>query len=374
MIKCKVGKFSAQTHRGYRIPRPRNAADIQAPCVSEAAALKTSDQGGKHVTKHTKDKNESQGRQERMIEINGLVKLYGNKAAVDNISFTVNEGEIVGFLGPNGAGKSTTMNILTGYLSSTEGTAKVNGIDILENPTEAKKLIGFLPEQPPLYPDMTVDEYLGFVYELRACKLPREAHLAEVCKVTRITDVRSRVIGNLSKGYRQRVGIAQALIGNPPVIIFDEPTVGLDPKQIIEIRNLIRNLGKNHTVILSTHILSEVQAVCDRIIIIKDGEIVADEKTENISKTVDDSRKYTVKICGPVKEVQRILSDVSGIARAEATGERELDSYTYIVESEKGVDPRKPMFYAMSKAGYPIIGMEATAAALEDVFISLTSK
>ncbi len=309
-----------------------------------------------------------------MIEINGLVKLYGNKAAVDNISFTVNEGEIVGFLGPNGAGKSTTMNILTGYLSSTEGTAKVNGIDILENPTEAKKLIGFLPEQPPLYPDMTVDEYLGFVYELRACKLPREAHLAEVCKVTRISDVRSRVIGNLSKGYRQRVGIAQALVGNPPVIIFDEPTVGLDPKQIIEIRNLIRNLGKSHTVILSTHILSEVQAVCDRIIIIKDGEIVADEKTENISKTVEDSRKYTVKICGPTKEVQRILSDVSGIARAEATGERELDSYTYIVESEKGVDPRKPMFYAMSKAGYPIIGMEAAAAALEDVFISLTSK
>lgn len=309
-----------------------------------------------------------------MIEINGLVKLYGNKAAVDNISFTVNEGEIVGFLGPNGAGKSTTMNILTGYLSSTEGTAKVNGIDILENPTEAKKLIGFLPEQPPLYPDMTVDEYLGFVYELRACKLPREAHLAEVCKVTRISDVRRRVIGNLSKGYRQRVGIAQALVGNPPVIIFDEPTVGLDPKQIIEIRNLIRNLGKSHTVILSTHILSEVQAVCDRIIIIKDGEIVADEKTENISKTVEDSRKYTVKICGPTKEVQRILSDVSGIARAEATGERELDSYTYIVESEKGVDPRKPMFYAMSKAGYPIIGMEAAAAALEDVFISLTSK
>lgn len=309
-----------------------------------------------------------------MIEINGLVKLYGNKAAVDGISFTVNKGEIVGFLGPNGAGKSTTMNILTGYLSSTEGTAKVNGIDILENPTEAKKLIGFLPEQPPLYPDMTVDEYLGFVYELRSCKLPREAHLAEVCKVTRISDVRHRVIGNLSKGYRQRVGIAQALVGNPPVIIFDEPTVGLDPKQIIEIRNLIRNLGKNHTVILSTHILSEVQAVCDRIIIIKDGEIVADEKTENITKTMEDSRKFTVKISGPQKDVQKLLESVNGIARAEATGERELDSYTYIVESERGVDPRKPMFYAMAKAGFPIIGIEASAAALEDVFISLTSK
>ena len=309
-----------------------------------------------------------------MIEIKDLVKLYGTKSAVDGISFTVNEGEIVGFLGPNGAGKSTTMNILTGYLSSTEGTAKVNGIDILENPTEAKKLIGFLPEQPPLYPDMTVNEYLGFVYELRGCKLPREAHLSEVCKVTRISDVRSRVIGNLSKGYRQRVGIAQALVGNPPVIIFDEPTVGLDPKQIIEIRNLIRNLGKNHTVILSTHILSEVQAVCDRIIIIKDGKIVADEKTENITKTMEDSRKFTVKISGPQKEVQKLLESVNGIARAEVTGERELDSYTFIIESDKGIDPRKPLFYAMAKAGYPIIGMESTAAALEDVFISLTSK
>lgn len=309
-----------------------------------------------------------------MIEINGLVKMYGNKAAVDGVTFTVEKGEIVGFLGPNGAGKSTTMNILTGYLSSTEGTVKVDGVDILENPTAAKKLIGFLPEQPPLYPDMTVDEYLGFVYELRGTKLPREAHLAEVCKVTRISDIRQRVIGNLSKGYRQRVGIAQALVGNPPVIIFDEPTVGLDPKQIIEIRNLIRNLGKSHTVILSTHILSEVQAVCDRIIIIKDGEIVADEKTENITKTMEDSRKFTVKICGPQKEVRRLLEDTNGVARVEVTGERELDSYTYIIESERGIDPRKPLFYAMSKAGYPIIGIEAAAAALEDVFISLTSK
>lgn len=311
-----------------------------------------------------------------MIEINGLVKRFGKKTAVDNISFTVGKGEIVGFLGPNGAGKSTTMNILTGYLSSTDGTAKIDGIDILENPMEAKKLIGFLPEQPPLYPDMTVDEYLSFVYELRGCNINREAHLAEICKVTKINDVRGRIIGNLSKGYRQRVGIAQALVGNPPVIIFDEPTVGLDPKQVIEVRNLIRKLGKDqkHTVILSTHILSEVQAVCDRIIIIKDGEIVADEKTENIARTVDDSRKYSVKISGPQKEVLKLIKEVSGIASVEATGERELDSYTYIVESERGVDPRKPLFYAMAKAGYPIIGIEASAIALEDVFISLTSK
>ena len=309
-----------------------------------------------------------------MIQVSHLTKKYGPLTAVDDVSFTAQEGQILGFLGPNGAGKSTTMNILTGYLSSTEGSAKVNGIDILENPMEAKKLLGFLPEQPPLYPDMTVDEYLGFVYELRGCRLPREAHLAEICKVTRIVDVRSRVIGNLSKGYRQRVGIAQALIGNPPVIIFDEPTVGLDPKQIIEIRNLIRNLGKNHTVILSTHILSEVQAVCDRVIIIKDGRIVADEKTENITKTVEDSRRYTVKISGPQKEVLKLLKDINGIAKAEATGERELDSCTFIIESEKGVDPRKPLFYAMANAGFPIIGIETASAALEDVFISLTSK
>ena len=307
-----------------------------------------------------------------MIEINGLTKLYGSKVAVDHISFTVKSGEIGGFLGPNGAGKSTTMNMLTGYLSSTEGYAKINGIDILENPMEAKKLIGFLPEQPPLYMDMKVDEYLRFVYDLRGCKLPREEHLAEICKVTRIADVRTRVISHLSKGYKQRVGIAQALVGNPPVIIFDEPTIGLDPKQIIEIRNLIRNLGKSHTVILSTHILSEVQAVCDRIIIIKDGEIVADEQTENITRAMDDSRRYTVKISGPKNDVLRLLRETSGVARVEVTGERELDSFTFVVESDRGVDPRKPIFYAMSKAGYPIIGIEAAGAALEDVFISLT--
>ena len=307
-----------------------------------------------------------------MIEINGLTKLYGSKVAVDHISFTVNSGEVVGFLGPNGAGKSTTMNMLTGYLSSTEGYAKINGIDILEKPMEAKKLIGFLPEQPPLYMDMRVDEYLRFVYDLRQCKLPREEHLAEICKVTRISDVRSRVISHLSKGYRQRVGIAQALVGNPPVIIFDEPTIGLDPKQIIEIRNLIRNLGRSHTVILSTHILSEVQAVCDRIIIIKDGEIVADELTENITRAMDDSRRYSVKVSGPKNDVLRLLRDTAGVARAELTGERELDSFTYVVESDRGVDPRKPIFYAMAKAGYPIIGIEAAGAALEDVFISLT--
>ena len=307
----------------------------------------------------------------RMIEINNLVKNYGTKFAVDDISFKVGKGEIVGFLGPNGAGKSTTMNILTGYLSSTSGEAKVGGIDILENPNEAKKLIGFLPEQPPLYFDMTVNEYLNFVYEIKGCKLNRERHLAEIRQVTKIEDVKNRLIKNLSKGYKQRVGIAQALVGNPPVIIFDEPTVGLDPKQIIEIRNLMRNLGQNHTVILSTHILSEVQAVCDRIIIINEGKIIADERTENITRVVEENRRYSLKICGPQREIQSILQDIPGVISVELTGERELDSYTYIVEAEKGVDVRKPVFYALSEKNYPMIGMEPLGMNLEEVFIKI---
>jgi len=306
-----------------------------------------------------------------MIQITNLVKNYGTKFAVDDITFRVGKGEIVGFLGPNGAGKSTTMNILTGYLSSTSGEAKVGGIDILENPYEAKKLIGFLPEQPPVYPDMTVDEYLSFVYEIKQCKLNREKHLAEIRQVTKIDDVRKRLIKNLSKGYRQRVGIAQALIGNPPVIIFDEPTVGLDPKQIIEIRNLIRNLGQTHTVILSTHILSEVQAICDRIIIINEGKIIADEKTENITRVVDENRRYSVKICGPQREVLAALKGLRGVVYAEATGEREGDSYTFQLEAEQGVDLRKPLFYAMSENGWPIIGLEAVSMNLEEVFLKI---
>ena len=309
-----------------------------------------------------------------MIEIKNLVKMYGNKAAVDDISFSVGKGEIVGFLGPNGAGKSTTMNIITGYLSSTAGEVKVGGIDVLENPNEAKMLIGFLPEQPPLYLDMTVNEYLSFVYEIKLCSLPKKQHIAEVRALAKIDDVQNRVIKNLSKGYRQRVGIAQALIGNPPVIIFDEPTVGLDPKQIIEIRNLIRNLGKNHTVVLSTHILSEVESVCSRVIIISDGRIVADEKTENITRVVKENRRYSFSICGQPKDILRDLKAIPGVISAELTGERELDSYTYLVESERGVDVRKPVFFSMSEKGHAIIGVEAAGMNLEDVFIRITDK
>ncbi len=309
-----------------------------------------------------------------MIKIEHLVKNYGSNCAVDDISFSVESGEIVGFLGPNGAGKSTTMNILTGYLSGTSGKVSIDGIDILADPLGAKKLIGYLPEQPPLYLDMTVDEYLNFNYELKGCTLPRLEHLAEVCEVVKIGDVRKRVIRNLSKGYRQRVGIAQALIGNPKVIIFDEPTIGLDPKQIIEIRNLIRTLGKGHTVILSTHILQEVQAVCDRIVIINKGKIVADELTENISRAVENNRRFNVKICGPSREVLSALRSMTGIAYCEVLAERDGDAYTYMIESEYGVDVRKKLFYTMAERGWAIIGLEALGMSLEDIFITVVDK
>lgn len=307
-----------------------------------------------------------------MVEVSNLVKTFGDKLAVDDISFSVGEGEILGFLGPNGAGKSTTLNIMTGYLSANAGTVKIGGIDILEAPDEAKKHIGFLPEQPPLYADMTVDEYLGFVYELKNCKYNRKKHLEEVCHVTKLTDVRRRVIKNLSKGYKQRVGIAQALIGNPKVLIFDEPTVGLDPKQIIEVRNLIRTLGREHTVILSTHILSEVQAVCDRIVIINGGKILCDKPTDSVSSAINKNSRYKLKICGPQNEVMAALREIEGVEHVEVTSEREKDSCTFIVEAGGSVDIRKSIFYKMSESSWPIIGMSPEGLSLEDVFIKLT--
>lgn len=306
-----------------------------------------------------------------MIKIKNLVKHYGDKFAVNDISFEVKEGEIVGFLGPNGAGKSTTLNILTGYLSATSGEAIVNGKNILDDPIEAKKSIGFLPEQPPLYLDMTVKEYLEFVYDLKKCTLNRKKHLEEICNVVKIDDVYGRVIKNLSKGYKQRVGIAQALVGNPKVIIFDEPTIGLDPKQIIEIRNLIKTLGRSHTVILSSHILPEVQAVCDRLIIINKGKIVADQKTDEISKAIKGNRRISAKIVGPEKEVLHMLKHKQGIVYAELMGSTEADVHTYLIESEPGIDIRKPLFYALAENNWPLVGLESMSTNLEDVFISL---
>ena len=306
-----------------------------------------------------------------MIKIEHLVKNYGSNCALDDVSFEIQKGEIVGFLGPNGAGKSTTMNILTGYLSSTSGSVSVAGLDVLEYPLEVKKHIGYLPEQPPLYLDMTVKEYLNFAYDLKDCKLKRTEHIDEICEIVKIKDVYNRVIKNLSKGYRQRVGIAQALIGNPEVIIFDEPTVGLDPKQIIEVRNLLRTLGKDHTIILSTHILQEVQAVCDRIIIINKGKIVADELTENITRAVQNNRRFTLKVCGPQKEVLAALRSIKGIIYAEALAQRDGDAYAYMIESETGVDIRKPLFYALAEKKWPMVGLEATGMSLEDVFVAI---
>lgn len=305
-----------------------------------------------------------------MIRIEHLKKNYGKVCAVNDISFTIEKGEIVGFLGPNGAGKSTTMNILCGYLSCNQGKAKICGIDILENPIEAKKKIGYLPELPPLYPDMTVDEYLSFIYELKGSTLKKKEHLDEICQVTSIEDVRGRLIKHLSKGYKQRVGIAQALVGNPEVLIFDEPTVGLDPKQIVEVRSLIKSLAHKHTVILSTHILSEVQAVCDRIIIISNGKIVANEKTEEISKAVTNVSKLTIKICGPEKEVTNAISSLTGISYVESLGRQDMDSITFAVSCQAGLDMRKPLFNLMAANHWPIIGLEAQGLDLEDVFLT----
>ena len=309
-----------------------------------------------------------------MIKVENLVKRYGTNYALDDVSFEIGEGEIVGLLGPNGAGKSTTMNILTGYLSATAGAAYVNGINILENPIEAKRYIGFLPEQPPIYPDMTVIEYLNFVYELKGCTLDREAHLEEVLSVVRLGDVRRRLIKNLSKGYKQRVGIAQALINDPKVIIFDEPTVGLDPKQILEVRNLLRALAKKHTVILSTHILAEVQAVCERVVIINKGKIIADEKTSELTRTIEDGYQYQFKICGPEKEVASALSRINGVKDATSTGERDMDAYSFIVESERGIDVRKAVFNLCSKMGWAIVGIAPVGTDLETIFIRLVER
>ena len=309
-----------------------------------------------------------------MIKVQNLVKRYGSNYAVNDVSFEIGEGEIVGLLGPNGAGKSTTMNILTGYLSSTSGEVYINGVDILDNPIEAKKNIGFLPEQPPLYPEMTVLEFLNFVYELKGCELEREPHIEEIISVTKLAEVKDRLIRNLSKGNKQRVGIAQALIGDPKVVIFDEPTIGLDPKQIIAVRNLLRTLAKRHTVVLSTHILAEVQAVCERVIIINKGKIIADERTEDIVKTIEDGYRYKVKICGPGKDVEAALKRVNGVKSVDATGERDLDSYAYVIESEKNVDIRKPVFNLCVKSGWSLIGMEPHGTDLETVFIRLVDR
>lgn len=307
-----------------------------------------------------------------MIEVKNLSKHYGDQIAVNNISFTANDGEILGFLGPNGAGKSTTMNMLTGYISSTDGQALINGIDILEEPMKAKKEIGYLPELPPLYPDMTVKEYLRFVYDLKKCKLPRNTHLADICKLVKIENVYNRIIKHLSKGYRQRVGLAQALVGNPKVLILDEPTVGLDPSQIIEIRTLIKKLGKNHTVILSSHILSEVQQVCDRIVVIDHGNIVADDTEENLSKTLSQEHRLIVQIDGPRNEVMKMLEGISGVKKLDRLKSYSGDIADYLIETDEKSDVRRELFEKISSNGWCMLGLKTQELSLEDIFLKLT--
>ena len=308
-----------------------------------------------------------------MVEVKNLVKRYGDKLAVNNVSFSVGEGEILGFLGPNGAGKSTTKNIITGYLSSTSGTVTIDGCEILEDPKGAKTKIGYLPELPPLYQDMTVKRYLEFVYDLKKVTLPRQEHLAEVCKVTKITDVYNRVIKNLSKGYRQRVGLAQALIGNPPVIILDEPTVGLDPKQIIEMRNLIRGLGKKHTVILSSHVLSEIQAVCDKIVVISNGSVVANDRADVLAKNLSNDHKLIIRTEGNKDEIKKLLENIEGMKRVHYNREAEEGVHEFYLDAAEGKDLRREISKKLSSRNYPILMMKSNELTLEEVFLKLTT-
>lgn len=308
-----------------------------------------------------------------MIEVSHLTKRYGENYAVHDISFEVDDGEILGFLGPNGAGKSTTMNIITGYLSSNEGTVKIDGVDVLEEPLKAKRSIGYLPEQPPLYMDMTVDEYLNFVWQLKRCKLSREAHLEEIRGLVRIQNVRGRIIRNLSKGYRQRVGIAQALVGNPDVLILDEPTVGLDPKQIIEIRTLIKHLSRKHTVILSSHILPEVQSVCERIVIINQGKIVANGTTADLSKQISRDNRIVARIRGPEGDTREALVGLPGVLKAVSLGVREEGSLDWQIETEPESDVRIPLFKLLAEKHWPLLALDSGELSLEDIFLRLTS-
>jgi len=310
-----------------------------------------------------------------VIEATNLVKRYGPHTAVDNASFTIERGEIVGFLGPNGAGKSTTMNILSGYLSSTEGTVTVDGMNILEHPMEAKKKIGYLPENPPLYPEMTVREYLRFAGEIK--KVPSEelpSRMERIMQTVGIQDVAGRLIRNLSKGYKQRVGLAQAMIGDPEILILDEPTAGLDPKQILEIRDLIISLGRDHTVILSSHILPEVSAVCRRILIINDGRIVADDTPENLAHRLLGGSHVLLRVEGPRERVEEALRAVPAVRNVEFQEPQEPGTVEAVAEAEKDRDIRRDVFRAMSGAGLPVLMMRALDMSLEEIFLHLTTK
>ena len=307
-----------------------------------------------------------------MIEVSGLTKRYGSHLAVKDVSFSIQKGEVVGFLGPNGAGKSTIMNILTGYLSLTQGSVSVDGFDIMDDPQLAKRRIGYLPEIPPLYLDMTTREYLNFIYDLKKVQFPKEAHIDEIVRLVRITEVDKRLIKNLSKGYRQRVGIAAALIGNPDVLILDEPTVGLDPKQIIEIRELIAKLGRNHTIILSSHILSEVQAVCKRVIIINRGHIIADDTPDNLSKVLSTDHSLVARVIGREEDILSALNSVKDVNRVTCLGEMETGSRDYHIQPAEGADVRGDVFKRLAERQKVLLSLTSNELTLEQIFLRLT--
>lgn len=306
-----------------------------------------------------------------MIKVENLSKHYGTKKAVDSISFSAKKGEILGLLGPNGAGKTTTMNMITGYTSSTSGSIIVGGMDIVENPIEVKKCIGYLPEHPPLYPDMTVNEFLNFVYDLKKIRVNKKEHIAEISETVKITEVNKRLIKNLSKGYKQRVGLAQALLGNPQILILDEPTVGLDPGQIIEIRNVIKTLGHDRTVILSSHILGEISAICEKIIIINNGKIVADNTTENLAHAKGKEYRYIVRIKGDKNSIVNILRSIDGITRANSKSTDDPFIFDYGIECTR--DVREDMFFSLAKGQNPILELRQREMTLEETFIKITA-
>ncbi len=310
-----------------------------------------------------------------MIEVSSLSKRYGSHLAVKDASFSIKKGEVVGFLGPNGAGKSTIMNILTGYLSLTQGKVEIDGFDIMSDPELAKKRIGYLPEIPPLYLDMTVREYLYFIYDLKKVKFPRGPHIDEIIRLVRITEVSERLIKNLSKGYRQRVGIAGALVGNPDVLILDEPTVGLDPKQIIEIRDLISKLGKNHTIILSSHILSEVQAVCKRVIIINRGHIIADDTPETLSKNLSSDHSLVARVTGKEEDVISAIQSVKNVDSVECMGELEKGSCDYRIFPVENADIRNDLAKRIcEKNKIGLLSLTSNELTLEQIFLRLTGE
>lgn len=310
-----------------------------------------------------------------LIEVNNLVKRYGNRNVVDNLSFTVEKGQIVGFLGPNGAGKSTTMNIITGYISATDGSVRVNGYDIYDEPEKVKESIGYLPEQPPLYPDMKVREYLSFVADLKKVKRDKkEKMLRKVMMATKIKDVSERLIKHLSKGYKQRVGLAGAMIGDPEILILDEPTVGLDPKQIIEIRNLIRELSKEHTILLSSHIMQEVSAVCNQIMIINQGKLILSDTPEKIPNHIAQTNDLTLKVKGTKDQVKGILEKIEHITYSKMLNTGEEGIYQVEISSLIEHDIREDVFYKFAEAKCPILEMSNNVPTLEEVFLRLTGE